>query len=179
MLGWDITDFGSGTFEETGLLLFTLRNGNLSKEQYTKTYAERCSSSKQDKSHHFTSTGIRWRYYQSRWRHLLIELYNPQRMKSWQIRCTVSMDGRNYLAPAGTVVSLAPGQSITLFPGTYHRFWGEKGKGTVLVGEVSQVNDDNTDNRFLEPLGRFPEIEENEPPLHLLVTDYGKYYCDG
>ena len=28
MLGWDITDFGSGDFEKTGLLLFTIRNGN-------------------------------------------------------------------------------------------------------------------------------------------------------
>jgi D-lyxose ketol-isomerase len=27
-LGWDITDFGSGDFFKTGLLLFTLRNGS-------------------------------------------------------------------------------------------------------------------------------------------------------
>jgi D-lyxose ketol-isomerase len=26
--------------------------------------------------------------------------------------------------------------------------------------------------RFLEPTGRFPEIEEDEPPLYLLVNDY-------
>ena len=42
----------------------------------------------------------------------------------------------------------------------------------VLVGEVSMVNDDNLDNRFYEPIGRFPEIEEDEPPLYLLVGDY-------
>ena len=46
----------------------------------------------------------------------------------------------------------------------------------MLVGEVSTVNDDNSDNCFLEPLGRFPAIEEDEPPLYLLVGDYGKYY---
>jgi D-lyxose ketol-isomerase len=28
-LGWDITDFGSGTFSQTGLFMFTLRNGHL------------------------------------------------------------------------------------------------------------------------------------------------------
>ena len=33
-------------------------------------------------------------------------------------------------------------------------------------------NDDNTDNRFYEPLGRFPEIEEDEPPYRLLCTEY-------
>jgi D-lyxose ketol-isomerase len=27
MLGWDITDFGSGNFYRRGLFLFTLRNG--------------------------------------------------------------------------------------------------------------------------------------------------------
>ena len=40
MLGWDITDFGSGEFEKTGLLLFTIRNGNSKDKKYPKTYAE-------------------------------------------------------------------------------------------------------------------------------------------
>jgi D-lyxose ketol-isomerase len=46
----------------------------------------------------------------------------------------------------------------------------------VLVGEVSAVNDDQEDNRFHKPLGRFPDIEEDEPPLYLLVNDYTDYY---
>jgi len=29
MLGWDVTDYGRGDFRKTGLLLFTIRNGNL------------------------------------------------------------------------------------------------------------------------------------------------------
>ena len=29
MLGWDITDFGRGDFSKLGLILFTIRNGNL------------------------------------------------------------------------------------------------------------------------------------------------------
>jgi D-lyxose ketol-isomerase len=41
---------------------------------------------------------------------------------------------------------------------------------------VSVVNDDHADNRFLEPLGRFPIIDEDEPPLYLLVGDYNHYY---
>ena len=35
-------------------------------------------------------------------------------------------------------------------PGVYHAFWGEG--DDVLIGEVSTVNDDNTDNYFLEQL---------------------------
>jgi len=38
------------------------------------------------------------------------------------------------------------------------------------------VNDDNTDNRFYDPVGRFPTIEEDETPWHLLVNDYERYY---
>ena len=45
----------------------------------------------------------------------------------------------------------------------------------VLIGEVSTVNDDNTDNIFREDIGRFSEIEEDEAPRHLLVSDYDKF----
>jgi D-lyxose ketol-isomerase len=44
----------------------------------------------------------------------------------------------------------------------------------LLLGEVSMVNDDHNDNFFEEKLGRFPIIEEDEKPLHLLVGDYKK-----
>ena len=87
---------------------------------------------------------------------------------------TVSLDGVVRHFKAGDVVRLGVGESITLPTGLYHEFWGEGSK--VLVGEVSKVNDDANDNRFFEPVGRFPEIEEDEPPLHLLVGDYSRYY---
>ena len=48
----------------------------------------------------------------------------------------------------------------------------EPGTGPVLLGEVSQCNDDNTDNRFNPPMGRFPKIEEDEPPYRLLCNEY-------
>jgi len=47
-----------------------------------------------------------------------------------------------------------------------------RGSGAVLLGEVSQCNDDNTDNRFYEKVGRFPAIEEDEPPYRLLCDEY-------
>ena len=56
-------------------------------------------------------------------------------------------------------------------------YWGpivvHKGEGgTVLIGEVSTVNDDETDNVFREPIGRFAQVEEDEEPFRLLVSDY-------
>ena len=38
MLGWDITDFGSGDFLHRGLFLFTIRNGKYGVDK--KPYAE-------------------------------------------------------------------------------------------------------------------------------------------
>ena len=45
-------------------------------------------------------------------------------------------------------------------------------KNNCLRFEVSQCNDDNTDNRFNPPVGRFPAIEEDEPPYRLLCNEY-------
>ena len=73
----------------------------------------------------------------------------------------------------GEVLALAPGESVTLMPGDWHAFWGEG--GDVLIGEVSTVNDDLTDNVFRAPIGRFAEIEEDAAPAHLLVSDYRRW----
>jgi hypothetical protein len=35
-----------------------------------------------------------------------------------------------------------------------------------------QRNDNKADNRFLESLGRFPKIVEDEPPVRLLFNEY-------
>jgi D-lyxose ketol-isomerase len=84
-------------------------------------------------------------------------------------------DGIQRSVKAGGKVILKPGESITLEQGMYHCFYGESGKGKVLVGEVSAVNDDASDNCFFGGIGRFPTIEEDEKPIHLLVGDYGKF----
>ena len=58
-----------------------------------------------------------------------------------------------------------------------HAFWGEG--GDVLIGEVSTVNDDLTDNIFREPIGRFATIEADVAPTHLLVSDYDEWVTRG
>ena len=85
----------------------------------------------------------------------------------------VEADGSARRLAAGGRLMLSPGGSITLLPGVWHSFVAE-GKD-VLIGEVSTVNDDLTDNVFAQPIGRFADIEEDEPPLHLLVSDYDAF----
>jgi D-lyxose ketol-isomerase len=106
---------------------------------------------------------------------LLIQLYNatPDE-KLADTPVTVSLDGVTRAISAGDTVTLNPGESITLTDHLYHRFWAVESR--VLAGEVSTVNDDAADNRFFEQIGRFPAIEEDEPPLYLLCNDYAKYY---
>lgn len=70
-------------------------------------------------------------------------------------------------------MTLSPGESVCLSQRLYHKFWGDAGR--VLVGEVNRVNDDRIDNRFFETVGRFPEIEEDEAPLHFLTKDYATF----
>ena len=84
----------------------------------------------------------------------------------------VNSDGRSYPVPAGTGVILKPGESITLWPHQYHNFETLPGTGDILIGEVSQCNDDEKDNRFHDKVGRFPEIEEDEKPYRYLCNEY-------
>ena len=175
MLGWDITNFGMGDFKETGLLLITLRNGNQAKrEEYPKPYAEKLMVVQEGQI-----TPMHFHRYKMEdiinrgGGNLMIKLYNSTKEEGLaDTEVAVKIDGEARRFPAGHVVCLKPGQSITLTQGLYHSFWGEEGKGTVLVAEVSMTNDDNTDNRFYEKTGRFPEIEEDEEPLYLLCNEY-------
>jgi len=175
MLGWDITDFGSTAFERTGLLLFTIRNGRYGAD--AKPYAEKIMivGEGQETPMHF-----HWKKMEDIINRgggeLVIQLYGstPDEALS-DAPITVSVDGVERTVAAGGEITLAAGESICLKPGVYHRFFGRRGKGRVLVGEVSAVNDDHNDNRFFSPAGRFPEIEEDERPRRLLVSEYTKY----
>ena len=175
-LGWDITDYGLGRFEETGLFLFTVRNGNEAdlRAGSGMLYAERIMISRRDQLspmhyHRVKAEDIINRGGGT----LVVELYHRE-AEGEGLDCqrpvTVYCDGMARTVQAGGRIALAPGESVTLLPTVYHAFWGEG--EDVLIGEVSTVNDDGTDNYFLDKLGRFPDIEEDEPPYRLLVKDY-------
>lgn len=176
MLGWDITDYGMGDFNRMGFSLITIRNGNLKRaEQYPKTYAEKLLYLREGQ---YSPMHFHW----SKMEDIInrgggnvrIRVYNstPEEDLDRERPVQVHIDGCVHTVPAGSQVRLTPGESITIYPYLYHDFEVEPGSGPVLLGEVSQCNDDNTDNRFYEKLGRFPAIEEDEPPYRLLCNEY-------
>ena len=174
MLGWDITDYGEGDFEHKGLALITLRNGNVKDPKYTKVYAEKIMMSMpgQVSPMHF-----HWNKMEDIINrgggNVLIGVYNAGKEEGLaDTDVLIHSDGREYTVPAGTQIRLRPGESITIQPYLYHDFHLEPGTGPVLLGEVSMCNDDNRDNRFYLPAGRFPVIEEDEPPFRLLCNEY-------
>ena len=174
-LGWDLTDFGGGAFEKQGLLLFTVRNGSLQDARYPKPYAEKIMIVRENQ---ITPYHFHWNKMEDIINrgggNLVIRLYNrlPDEQMDTVGDVTAHLDGRTVTLPAGGTVTLTPGESITLVQGQYHSFWGQAGSGTVMVGEVSRVNDDHADNRFAVPMGRYPALEEDAPRTHLLCTDY-------
>jgi D-lyxose ketol-isomerase len=179
-LGWDITDFGRGDFRKLGLVVFTIRNGTfaeLSKPQ-GKTYAEKILICQEEQ---IVPTHMHYQKMEDIINrgggNLVIQLWNSTPDKSLDdTPVTVSLDGVRTAVPAGGTVTLKPGESICLPQWLYHQFWGEAGCGPALVGEVSRVNDDNIDNYFYDGVGRFPTVEEDVAPLHLLTIDYSTYY---
>lgn len=174
-LGWDLTDFGSGVYHDTGLLLFTLRNGNLKQDQ--KPYAEKIMIVEEGQitPMHFHRNKME-DIINRGGGNLMIQLYpSGKKQELADHDFNVSINGISRTLAAGALVRLEPGESMTLYPGLYHKFYGEPGRGRVLVGEVSSVNDDQSDNHFHTEAGRFPDIEEDEAPLHLLCSDYNPY----
>ena len=177
-MGWDITDYGQGDFDNLGLFLFTLRNGLLADLQRGRgmVYAEKLLISRQDQmspshTHVIKSEDIINRGGAT----LAIELFGSDDDGNFagDRGGIVLCDGIERSFKAGEVLKFAPGESVTLMPGDWHAFWGEG--GDVLIGEVSTVNDDETDNIFREPIGRFAEVEEDVAPTHLLVSDYAAW----
>ena len=148
MLGWDITDYGLGNFDKFGFSLITIRN-------HFHWY----------KTEDIINRGGA---------NILIRVYNslPNESIDKVSDVTVHCDGRTYTVPAGTRARLTPGESIHIQQYMYHDFEVEPGSGAALLGEVSQCNDDNTDNSFNPPVGRFPKIEEDEAPYRLLCNEY-------
>ena len=176
MLGWDITDYGLGDFEKVGFSLITIRNGNRKMaDKYPKVYAEKLLFLKQNQ---YATNHFHW--YKTEdiinrgGGNVLIRVYNapPNEEIDYESDVTVHTDGHTYTVPAGTQIRLTPGESIHVTQRLYHDFSVEPGTGDVLLGEVSQCNDDNTDNRFNPPMARFPAIEEDEPPYRLLCNEY-------
>ena len=174
MMGWDITDFSTGDFERVGAVLYTVRNGLANDPGVGVPYCEKYIVMKEGqrlpKHYHVFKTediinragGV-----------LSVRLWNAGRDgNQLDTDVTVYMDGVRRVAKPGEEILVYPGNSVTLTPYLAHVFGPKPGGGDVICGEVSKVNDDKTDNYFLEPTSRFADIEEDEPALHPLCNEY-------
>ncbi len=174
-LGWDITDFGSDDFYHLGLTLFTIRNGKLNSKKYPKPYAEKIMLVREEQ---VTPYHYHWSKVEDIINRgggdLVFKLANSTvDDKLADSIVEVVSDGLKISIKPSEELILKPGQSLSLPQKLYHTFYGRK--GDVLVGEVSMVNNDKTDNKFYEQLPRFSTIEEDEKPKFLLCSDYQKF----
>lgn len=177
MLGWDVTDFGSGDFKSCGAVLFTVRNGDKNDKENKMPYAEKYIILSDE-----TQQEIPLHYHMEKTEDIInrgggilaVELYNKAEDGGLDRKNPVEfyMDCVKYSVNPGETVKVMPGNSITLEPYVYHRFYAEKDKGLLIVGEVSKVNDDNNDNVFLVKSDRFCVIEEDEKAICPLVNEY-------
>lgn len=192
MLGWDITDFGTGDFSTWGLSVFTFRNGNYHMpEKYPKSYAEKML---------YVMDGqiLPFHYHWYKREDIInrgggdleITMYNctpedfadveggrgnvPGTFADTDVEAKI--DGKTVVVPAGGKVILKPGQSIAIAPGQYHQWQGVPGTGDIILFEVSTTNDDNIDNRFHANGKRIPDVVEDEEPVYLMFADYKNYY---
>jgi D-lyxose ketol-isomerase len=176
-LGWDVTDFNSGLFASCGLTLFTLRNGVFNAVSHHESYAEKIMMVRERQitplHRHDRKTEDIINRGNSTTGDLVVQLYNSTEGGGLaNTPVTVACDGITHRTEAGGSIVLKAGESITLPPGLYHSFYSVN--GSALIGEVSSMNDDATDNRFYQSLSRFPEILEDERPFRLLITEYSR-----
>ena len=171
-MGWDVTDFGKGRFQEQGITLFCIRNG-IQGDNNDKPYAEKLLFMQEGQEIPFHSHQIKLEDIINRGGgDLAIEFLEIDENKTELKReITVLVDGEKRVLKPHQPLVLQKGQSVTVERNIFHRFYAIPGTGMVMAGEVSQVNDDNNDNYFLEPIGRFAEIQEDEIPIHPLWNE--------
>lgn len=176
--GWDVTDYGTGKYLEIGAVLYTLRNGRQDDPTVGVPYCEKYilmhDGQRLPKHYHVFKTediinragGI-----------LEVMLWNTDVAgRELVTDVTVFMDGIERKFKAGERIRVTQGNSITLTPHMAHVFGPEAGSGDIVVGEVSKVNDDTTDNYFMEPTSFFAKIEEDVPAEHPLTNEYGRLW---
>lgn len=175
MLGWDITDFGAGDFDKIGSVFYTVRNGSIKDPSVGVPYCEKYIVMKDGQRlpehYHVLKTediinragdGI-----------LQVFLWNAdQDGNQLDTDVEIYMDGIKHVVKAGEPVLVYPGCSLSITPYIAHIFGPLPGSGDLIVGEVSKVNDDNTDNYWLEQTYRFSKIEEDEAIEHPLCNEY-------
>lgn len=159
---WDVTDFGLGDFKKYGLVLVNLAEEPeyCEKLMYAiKNQVTPCHTHKKKKEDIICRTG-----------HLVIQVWKGTPKSSLGKRFTLNVNGEPKEVKSGDLVKLSSGERVTLTPGIYHEFYSLSDE--CIIGEVSTANDDLNDNFFInEEVGRFSEIDEDEPAIVNLISD--------
>ncbi len=177
MLGWDVTDFGSGDFQRVGAVLFTARNGDVHHDNVGTPYAE-----KYIMLSHEQEQAIPMHFHKNKTEDIInrgggtmgIQVFHALEDGSLDTKSPVMvwMDGVSREVAPGVEMIINRGDSITLTPYIYHKFYAKKERGYLICGEVSSINDDKNDNVFLEIAERFCSVIEDEEMQYVLVNEY-------
>lgn len=160
---WDITDFGLDDFDNHGLVLI-----NLAEEL---EYCEKLMYARNGQKTPLHTHAKKKEDIICRHGSLVLELWkgHPEKTLRGDV-FAVRINGASKNHPSGETLTLKAGERITLTPGIYHAFWANG--PDCIIGEVSTANDDANDNFFVNSdIGRFPDVEEDEPPVVKLLSD--------
>lgn len=159
---WDVTDFGLGDWRRYGLVLINLADEPeyCEKLMYAKegmTTPAHCHAKKTEDI--ICRNGV-----------LRIQLWAGKPEQSAGKMARVKLNGEFCELGSGFILDLHSGHRIKLTPGIYHEFVPLSEE--CVIGEVSTANDDISDNFFINSeVGRYPEIDEDEPPVVRLLSD--------
>lgn len=159
---WDVTDFGLGDWRNAGLVLVNLAEEPeyCEKLMYAKkgmvTLAHTHAKKKEDII--------------SRWGELAITVWKGLPKEAGSTEFDLPVNHKPRRVKSGDTIVIRAGERVTLVPGIYHSF--VPASEECIIGEVSTANDDLNDNFFERTdIGRFPGIEEDEPPIVRLVSE--------
>jgi len=158
---WDVTDFGLGAFRRYGLVLV-----NLAEEP---EYCEKLMYALKGMTTPAHTHKKKKEDIICRWGQLDVLVWKDKLIDDDEI-LSLKINGRTREVRTGHAIHLHAGERVTLTPGVYHEFLPATDE--CIIGEVSTANDDLHDNFFVNPdIGRFPGVEEDEPPLLKLISD--------
>jgi len=168
-LGWDVVEWSPGPFADRGLLLFTLRNVvRKSTSGFVDGYAEKLMLIREGQRTPMHTHKSKMEDIINRGGGRLVIEFG---VESGPGEALVILNGiLQSIDSTARVIELDPGDSVTLMPGVYHSFYATG--ADVIAGEVSTYNDDAHDNLFIEPMERYPQLDEDEPPEYLIAADY-------
>jgi len=159
---WDVTDFGLGAWRQYGLVLINLADEPeyCEKLMYAKegmTTPAHCHARKTEDI--ISRNGV-----------LRIQLWAGKPEASAGKSVKIKLNGKPHEVESGSFVDLHSGWRIKIVPGVFHEFLPLSEE--CIIGEVSTANDDKNDNYFVNTMvGRFPEIDEDEPASVRLLSD--------